>query len=135
MVFIVISLNCSIPGMLTISTCMYSRCIVAVHVILAQLWIYSQTVENGSIVTLKCLLSGSLPEWKGPPNAMSYSYLNDTIFNPDLGQEKLRRLHWAFNKRDLNVFPVTRDDQGSYQCFNGGDIWWVNLHVRGMLKV
>ena len=99
------------------------------------MWNHTQNVENGTTVTIVCNLAATLPEWRGSPveaHGTVYNYQNDTKFNPALGQEKLSRLRWAANNRDLTLSPVTRDDAGTYQCLYITQSWKVSLVVRGM---
>jgi len=115
---------------------MNSTCNVSVRVILAQGWNYTQTVENGTTVTIWCNMGVTFPEWRGPPVATQgtstvYNYQYMSIFN-HFGNEKLSRLSWAANNRDLRLSPVTKDDEGTYQCCYRFQIWMVNLLVRGM---
>jgi len=116
---------------------MDSTFIVLVPVVLAQVWNYTQNVENGTTVTIVCNISATFPQWKGPPigstgTLTTYSYQGSAKINPTLGQEKLSRLGWA-NNRDLTLSPVTRDDAGTYGCYNNIQSWAVSLVVRGML--
>jgi len=118
---------------------MDSTFIVLVPVVLAQVWNYTHNVENGTTATIVCGMAGvTLPMWTGPAIMdtvgilTQYNYANSTAFNPALGQEKLSRLSWAANNRDLTLSPVTRHDAGTYQCFYNNQIWKISLVVRGM---
>ena len=100
------------------------------------MWNYTQNVENGTTVTIVCNMTATLPQWMGPPenDAQStvYNYQNSSTFNHAIGQKKLSRLNWAANNRDLKLSPVTRNDEGTYECYQNSQNWAVNLVVRGM---
>lgn len=99
---------------------------------------YTLTVENDDPVTIVCNLAAFLPQWTGPPftsTGTPLTYNNAYTFNPNL--EKVSRLSWAANHRDLTLNPVTRDDAGTYQCYYcpGAQTWTVNFLVRGTFIV
>ena len=117
---------------------MDTTCFVSVHIVWAQEGDFTQTVENGTNVMIVCDIAVTLPMWKGPPigstgRLTQYNYQSSATFNPNLGREMLSRLSWAANNRDLSLSPVTRDDEGTYQCYHGGQSWTVHLVVRGTL--
>jgi len=120
---------------LATSTLMYSRCIVSAHIVLIETVNYTQNVENGTDVTIVCNMGVTLPAWTGPPDSMAYTMYNYTSFNPAIGTDKMNRLSWAANNRDLILYPITMDDAGTYQCQSNFQTWVINLTVRGMFRV
>jgi len=90
---------------------------------------YTQTVESNTTVVLVCNISAQYPKWRGPPSFTTYT--GGSIFNPYLNPDKRQRMSWADNKRDLVLNPVTREDEGNYECYYNGN-WFVTLNVRGI---
>jgi len=102
-------------------------------------------LTNGTAATLECSINNEViigyPAWYGPPitNDSRLKYSSSTgAFNPALG-EKLNRLSWASNKRDLQLNPVTRIDEGEYECAanvnNVLKLVRILVHVRGTFCV
>jgi len=98
---------------------------------------YTQTVEFNTTVVLVCTFDVEYPSWSGPPidahgYPTLYNYGGSSNFNPYLDQDKLQRMSWANNKRDLVLNPVSRADEGDYKCDITGSYWKVKLYVRGI---
>jgi len=118
--------------------CVYCFVFVAAVFVSTEEWNMTLSANLGTEATIMCmLLSDFLPAWRGPPlsgNVSSiYTYEGRAEFNPDLGQEKMSRMSWATNNRDLRLKSVTFDDTGIYECALRGSSWKVKLEVRGRL--
>ena len=95
------------------------------------------TVENNTTAVLVCKVNSQYPSWSGPPlsahgSLTTYNYLDSPTFNPALGQDRLQRMSLADNNRDLVLNPVTRADEGNYECFHDRVIFVFKLNVRGI---
>ena len=99
---------------------------------------YTQNVESNTTVVLVCAFDVDYSMWRGPPlyavgSLTTYNYPNSSKLNPNIGPDKLQRMGWADNKRDLVLYPVTRADDGNYECFDYElRRWAVLLTVRGI---
>jgi len=98
---------------------------------------FTQSVESNTTAVIVCNINVEYPSWSGPPlNAhgwvTSYSDSGFSYFNPYLSQDKLQRMSWADNKKDLVLNPVTREDEGNYECYYAGMRWVITLNVRGI---
>jgi len=96
----------------------------------------TQSVESNSTAVIVCNINVEYPSWSGPSLSThdwtTYNYNNHPDFNPFLSQDKLQRMSWADNKRDLVLNPVTREDDGDYYCSYAGMMWFVKFDVRGI---
>ena len=93
-------------------------------------------VESNTTTVIECGINAHYPQWSGPPVQSSgtntlYNYETSSKFNPNLDQNKLSRMSWADNQRDLTFSPVTRDEDGVYECFSNLS-WKVQINVRGI---
>jgi len=91
-------------------------------------------VESITETVLVCGISGQYqyPAWSGPPvrgDGYLTTYNGGATFNPYL--DKVSRLRWADNLRDLKLSNVTRGDEGTYQCVYNMASWSLKLNVRG----
>jgi len=98
---------------------------------------YTQNVEGNATVVLVCAFQFEYPLWMGPPlsatgSLTTYNHHGKSNFNPNLDEDKLQRMSWADNKRDLVFNPVARSDEGEYLCYNSQMTWVVELIVRGI---
>ncbi|XP_052803252.1 uncharacterized protein LOC128233562 isoform X2 [Mya arenaria] len=78
-------------------------------------------VYEGDPAVLVCTIaSDAYPSWNGPPHISGrstlYNYEASQHFNPALIDNKLLRMKWAENKRDLNFTSVLQEDEGNYSC-------------------
>jgi len=93
-------------------------------------------VESNTTTVIECGINVLYPQWSGPPVQSFglptlYNYETSSKFNPNLDQDKLSRMSWAENQRDLTFSPVTRDEDGVYECFSNLS-WKVQINVRGI---
>ena len=101
---------------------------------------YTQTVENNTSVVVVCKFDVEYPSWSGPPisplgSYPLYNYGRNPNFFPNLDPDKLQRMSWANNKRDLVLNPVSRADEGDYTCAIPSSFWILKLNVRGILYI
>jgi len=95
------------------------------------------SVESMTDTVLVCIIPGfyQYPAWQGPPMdsdgfLTTYNNVQYPNFNPAIGQDRLSRLNWTDNHRDLKLSPVTRADEGDYACSYDGRTSRINLVVR-----
>jgi len=92
-------------------------------------------------VVVVCAFDVEYPSWSGPPPMSPgglyplYNYGRNPNFFPNLDPDKLQRMSWANNKRDLVLNPVSRADEGDYTCDIPGSFWILKLNVRGILYI
>ena len=101
---------------------------------------FTQTVESNTTVVIVCNIDVELPSWSGPPLSAHgfltrYNFHDYPDFLQNLDTDKLQRMSWANNNRDLVFNFVTRKEEGEYYCNNIGLHWRVKLNVRGILMV
>ena len=109
---------------------------VAAVCVSTEQWNATLSVDLGTELTIVCGLSANFPSWRGPPlfdykYISYYNYEGSAVFNSDLGQEKLSRMSWATNNRDLRLSPVTLDEMGVYVCSYNVHYWSVKVELRG----
>jgi len=99
---------------------------------------FTQTVESNTMVVIVCNIDVEFPSWSGPPlsaqgSLTRYNFHDYSDFLQNLDKDKLQRMSWANNNRDLVFNPVTRNDDGEYYCNNIAQHWRVELFVRCIL--
>lgn len=91
------------------------------------------TAYVGTMASLVCDIEFyNYPGWLGPPNDLTYNYQSHPLFNQNMG-EKIDRLFWDSNNRDLIIRNITLTDAGNYQCTGGFDSYSVTLVVKDCL--
>ena len=116
--------------------CVWFICCVAAICVSAEQWNTILSVDLGTEATIVCGFSALYPAWKGPPLNeynlnLEYNFGGSATFNFYLGWEKLSRMSWATNNRDLRLSPVVLDDIGVYECGNNVQRWSVKVELRG----
>ena len=93
------------------------------------------TVENGTQAVIHCpIAEKEYPAWLGPLNGTQwlFNYLFSSQWRPDIGMDKISRLSWSENQRNLVINPATFTDSGRYTCYNHyGKSLDALLSVRG----